>query len=127
MKDSIQDILKAFPPQVVRLLARTGKGSSTRRLTHKEVALRSGLSYRRVRDLSGFESWGSVTIADADAFMRGCGVTLRNLWRHRSYLRRSLDPRQCAKPLAFATRRGLAQRPPSPIALVEAALSGRRA
>lgn len=125
MSDTVTSLLGAFTPQVVRLLARTGKGKAARRLTHHEVAKLSGLSYERVRDLSALDSWEKVAIGEADRFMSGCGVNLRNLWRHRAFLRRTLDPRRTARPLAFA-RRGGAQKPPPPGALVAAALTGAR-
>ena len=126
MKDTISEMLSAFPPSVIRLLARVGKGKASRRMTHEDIAKASGLSYEKVRDLSAMHSWAKVSIADADAFMRGCGVTLRNLWRHRYFLRRSLDPRKTGTPLAFTSRRGVAQKPPPPEMLVAAALSHHR-
>lgn len=126
MKDTISEMLGAFPPQIIRLLAREGKGRGAKRLTHHDIAKRSGLSYEKVRDLSLLKSWDRVSIGDADAFMRGCGVTLRNLWRHRYFLRRSLDPRKTVSPLSFTSRRGAAQKPPPPELLVAAALSRTR-
>ena len=126
MKDTISQLLEAFPPQIIRLLAREGKGRGAKRLTHQDVAKRSGLSYEKVRDLSLLKSWDRVSIGDADSFMRGCGVTLRNLWRQRYFLRRSLDPRKTSNPLSFTKRRGATQKPPSPELLVAAALSRSR-
>lgn len=126
MKDTIQSTLESFPPTVIRLLARTGTGNGSRRLTHHEIAERGGLTYEKVRELSAMDSWAKVHIGDADAFLRGCGVTLRNLWKHRAFLRRSLDPRRTREPLAYAKRRGAGQRPPAPEILVAAALSRGR-
>lgn len=126
MKETISEMLSAFPPCVIRLLAREGKGRGAKRLTHEDIAKRSGISYEKVRDIAALKSWDKVAIADADAFMRGCGVTLRNLWRHRYFLRRSLDPRKTSNPLSFTKRRGAAQKPPSPELLVAAALSRTR-
>ncbi len=126
MKETISELIGAFPPCVIRLLARQGKGRGAKRLTHEDIAKLSGLSYEKVRDIAALKSWNKVSIADADAFMRGCGVTLRNLWRHRYFLRRSLDPRKTVIPLSFTKRRGAAQRPPSPELLVAAALSRSR-
>ena len=111
---------------MVRLLARRGAGNLSRRLTHHDIAEISGLSYAKVRSLSGMNDWSTVTIGDADAFMHACGVTLKNLWRQRFFLRRSPDPRKTSKPLAYASRKGRAQAPPTPAALVEAALSSGR-
>ena len=126
VKNTITELLESFPPCVIRLLAREGKGRGAKRLTHEDIAKRSGLSYEKVRDISPMKSWDKVAIADADAFMKGCGVTLRNLWRHRYFLRRSLDPRKTVNPLSFTKRRGAAQKPPSPELLVAAALSRTR-
>ena len=42
MKDTISQLLEAFPPQIIRLLAREGKGRGAKRLTHQDVAKRSG-------------------------------------------------------------------------------------
>ncbi len=126
MKETISELIGAFPPCVIRLLARQGKGRGAKRLTHEDIAKRSGISYEKVRDIAALKSWDKVSIADADAFMRGCGVTLRNLWRHRYFLRRSLDPRKTVSPLSFTKRRGAAQKPPSPELLVAAALSRTR-
>ena len=126
MKETISELIGAFPPCVIRLLARQGKGRGAKRLTHEDIAKLSGLSYEKVRDIAALKSWDKVSIADADAFMRGCGVTLRNLWRHRYFLRRSLDPRKTVIPLSFTKRRGAAQKPPSPELLVAAALSRTR-
>ena len=126
MKDTISQMLSAFPPQIIRLLAREGKGRAESEGLKQAIAKRSGLSYEKVRDLSLLKSWDKVSIGDADAFMRGCGVTLRNLWRHRYFLRRSLDPRKTVSPLSFTSRRGAAQKPPAPELLVAAALSRAR-
>lgn len=126
MSRYLSDILSDFPPKIVRLLARTGRGSGSRRLTHEEVAKRSGLAYQRVRVLSAMSGWSGVPIDVADAFLRGCGVSLDNLWRHRAFLRRSLDPRITRRPLAYATKLGVPTAPPDPAALVAAAMNGRR-
>lgn len=126
MKETISELLAAFPPCVIRLLARQGKGRGAKRLTHDDIAKRSGISYEKVRDIAALKSWDRVAIADADAFMKGCGVTLSNLWRHRYFLRRSLDPRKTVSPLSFTKRRGATQKPPSPELLVAAALSRTR-
>ena len=126
MTDTIAKLLADFPPNVVRMLARSGNGKAARRLTHEEVVKSSGLTYARVRTISGLTSWRGVTIEEADAFMGACGVTLANLWRHRAYLRRSLNPRITKSPLHYTLRLGVPTRPPAPSALVAAAVGGRR-
>jgi hypothetical protein len=123
LKDFIGETLAAFPPNLIRVLARTGRGNATRNLTHDEVAKRSGLNRSKVRQLSALSSWDRVAIADADAFLRGCNVTLRSLWKQRAFLRRSLDPRETSTPLAYAVRGRRVPRPPSAETLVKAALS----
>lgn len=123
---TLHDILHAFPPNIVRLLARKGRGRGVVRLTHEEVSKESGLCYEKVRDLSSRRSWDDVTIAEADAFMRGCGVSIGTLWRQRAFLKRSLNPLHTSEPLAFASRRGRATAPPLPAELVAAALSRSR-
>lgn len=71
-------------------------------------------------------NWDKVPVWQADAFMRGCGVTLDNLWRHRAYLRRALDPRLTANPLRYAQKRGESTKAPPPDELVAAAIGGAR-
>ena len=71
MKETISELLAAFPPCVIRLLARQGKGRGAKRLTHDDIAKRSGISYEKVRDIAALKSWDRVAIADADAFMKG--------------------------------------------------------
>lgn len=93
-------------------------------MTTAEVAKASGLGHRRVRTLSSLSSWDGVTISDADAFMRGCGVTIDTLWRQSAYLRRSLDLTKTRRPLAFTL--GARQSAPDPASLVEAAIGRRR-
>ena len=64
MKNTITELLESFPPCVIRLLAREGKGRGAKRLTHEDIAKRSGLSYEKVRDISPMKSWDKVAIAD---------------------------------------------------------------
>ena len=123
MKDFIGETLAAFPPNLIRVLARTGRGAASKNMTHDDVAQRSGLKKSKVRQLSALRSWDRVAIADADAFLKGCNVTLRSLWKQRAFLKRSLDPRVTATPLAYAVRGKRVPRPPSAETLVRAALS----
>jgi hypothetical protein len=121
----ITELLADFPPCVVRLLARRGRGFGARRLTHEEVATAGGLSARAVRRISSKLNWSELTIGEADRFLLGCGIRNHSdLWRHRAFLRRSLDPRKTGRPLASLTkrRRGRSQKAPPPELLVRAAL-----
>lgn len=122
---TITSILDGFPPRLIRFLARTGRGYGSRRLTHQDVADASGLPYVKVVRISKMSDWSNVTIAEADAFMRGCGIDLSSLPRQRFYLKRSLDPRITSEPTRFAVRksRGVLMRPPSAEMLVRAATS----
>lgn len=126
VKDTIGETLAAFPPNLVRMLARTGRGRGARNLTHDEVAKRSGLNRSMVREISAMASWEKVAIGDADRFLRGCGVSLSNLWRQRAFLRRSLDPRVTQRPLSYVARGKRAPKPPSAEVLAGAALSWTR-
>lgn len=47
-----------------------------RPLCHRAIARRSGLSPSKVHRISKLQYWDSVTLADAEAFARGCGFKL---------------------------------------------------
>lgn len=122
---TLASILGSFTPCVVRMLARKGKGAGSVQLTHIEVAHASGLALAKVRRISRLTSWDSVTVGDADKFMRGCGINIATLWRHRAFLRRTLDPRQTKTPLHFATsnkKHGAPNIAPPPTTIVNAAI-----
>jgi len=66
------DFLDQFPPSVVRLLARTGRGRAVRWISDEEVAIGSGLTLDRVNQLKVMPAWDRVPLADIRAFCRGC-------------------------------------------------------
>lgn len=62
-----------FPPYLVRLSARKGRGHKT--LTCREIARASGLSKSLVAEISVQNSWDGL-LNHCDDFCRGCGVDL---------------------------------------------------
>jgi hypothetical protein len=75
---TIQERLDRFPPVACRILARAPKPSGgVRALTDAEIAAGSGrLSVKDVARLSRLTAWDTVPIADAFAFLKGCGVQI---------------------------------------------------
>lgn len=61
-----------LPPVAVRLLARTNHGY--RGLSHKEIALRSGIPKTTVADLSFKTTWAGIPVDVIDRFATACGV-----------------------------------------------------
>jgi hypothetical protein len=72
-------------PKRCRLVARDGK----RPRSSLEIALKSGLSLRKVERLSVRETWAGVPIETIMAFREGCGITMANENRHIQYLVRT--------------------------------------
>lgn len=69
-------ILNSHPPCLIRLLARrklTRTGKQVRAISAAEVAIASGLSLDRVLEISPLISWETVTVAEAERFVLGCG------------------------------------------------------
>ena len=64
-----------------------------RALTNRELAKKSGLSLKRVGEISKKTSWGSVNIRQAASFTEACGVDTVNQWRVRKYLLRREGPK----------------------------------
>lgn len=80
--------LDEIPPPLCRLIARS-KGHQPRILTITEIAAASGLPWQRVAWIARQKSFASVTVADADKFRLGCGITPENEKRHREFIRRN--------------------------------------
>jgi len=81
--------LDRVPPNLCRVLAR----DEGRALTNRQIAKRSGLSLKRVGEISKKKSWGSVNIRQATEFTEACGVDTVNQWRVRKYLLRREGPK----------------------------------
>jgi hypothetical protein len=76
--------LDKLPPNLVRVLARDGRRS----LSNKDISSRSGLTVKRVGQISRMKSWGGLQVSEAAAFTEACGVDLINQSKTRKYLMR---------------------------------------
>jgi len=76
--------LDKLPPNLVRVLARDGRRS----LSNKSIAAKSGLTVKRIGQISRMRSWGGLQISEAAAFAEACGVDLVNQAKTRKYLMR---------------------------------------
>ena len=76
--------LDKLPPNLVRVLARDGRRS----LSNKSIAAKSGLTVKRIGQISRMRSWGGLQISEAAAFAEACGVDLINQAKTRKYLMR---------------------------------------
>ena len=79
---------QAFPPVLVRILARKPHGPP---MSNVEIANRSGLSPAQVHDVSFTLSWDHVDFRTMRQFMAGCGIDLErreHLNRAQTYLRK---------------------------------------
>jgi len=85
---SLTEYLDRLTPVQCYLIARH-LNSRGRRIPTWEIAVLSGLSKQKVVWISRQKSWRSISVGDAEAFMRGCGVTLSNRFRHLLYLKRT--------------------------------------
>lgn len=63
--------LDRLPPAVVRILAK----HNGRLMTDAQLMAKTGWGLRRVRTVAGKGSWASVTVKDADTFLRACGLS----------------------------------------------------
>tara|TARA_R100000900_G_scaffold84844_4_gene66766 strand:- start:6 stop:374 length:369 start_codon:yes stop_codon:yes gene_type:complete len=83
----ILNMVKHFdklPPYLCRVLARKGRKA----LTNQDISNVSGLTVKRVGEISRLKSWGSVPLAQINAFAKACGVDLINQSNVRKYLKR---------------------------------------
>lgn len=76
--------LNQLPPNLVRVLARAG----SRSLSNKDISRKSGLTVKRVGQISRMRSWVTCTVAEVDSFSAACGVDLINQSNTRKYLMR---------------------------------------
>jgi len=76
--------LDRLPPNLVRVLARDGGRS----LSNKDIAAMSGLSVKRIGQISKMKSWGRLQVSEVAAFAAACGVDLVNQSKTRKYLMR---------------------------------------
>lgn len=81
MKPTPEERLQRFPPIFLRLLARHQHGEAK---TIREIAWQGKLDEMLALTISRLASWDTVRIADAFAFMRGCGI---NVFEPRDYRR----------------------------------------
>lgn len=65
-------IIKDFPPPLVRLMARTCENDEVRGISDQEVAIGSGLTLERVREIAYMKNWDTVTIDEMRRFFAGC-------------------------------------------------------
>jgi hypothetical protein len=65
-------MFQAFPPIMVRLMARSGRGRGSRGLTTEEIALTGELDLQRVKWIECQTSWKKIDLIEAEAFCRGC-------------------------------------------------------
>lgn len=85
--------LRQYPPFVCRVIARRtvvvdGKRSVVP-VSAMDISRASGLSIKRVHWISRQVTWGGVTLADAVAFLNGCGLINQPVWRLRWFLVRA--------------------------------------
>ncbi len=66
-------VLGDFPPPKVRLLAKLpGGGRSVLAISDAELAINSGLTLDRVREISYSTNWDSISLAEMRAFFTAC-------------------------------------------------------
>jgi len=85
----IQHKLNKLPPYLCRVIARD-MSSRGNPLTTAQIADVSGLSKQKVNHISELTSWETVTIGDAESFLKGCGITKLNFRRHVAYVGRTI-------------------------------------
>lgn len=76
--------LDKLPPNLVRVLARNGGKS----LSNRDISAKSGLTVKRIGQISRMGSWGGLQVSEAAAFAAACGVDLINQAKTRKYLMR---------------------------------------
>jgi|TARA_Y100000310_G_scaffold11165_1_gene11749 hypothetical protein len=76
--------LDKLPPNLVRVLARDGRKS----LSNRDIAAKSGLTVKRIGQISRMRSWSGLQISEAASFAEACGVDLINQAKTRKYLMR---------------------------------------
>lgn len=64
--------LEDFPPVMVRLMGRTGRGRGARALTTEEIATGADLPASRILAIGQKTDWKGVDVTEVEAFCRGC-------------------------------------------------------
>lgn len=82
--DTALDHMDKIPPNLCRILARKGRIA----MTNKEIADASGLTIKRVGEISRQTSWSKIDVGQASAFAAACGINLINQGQVRKYLMR---------------------------------------
>ncbi len=104
-------ILNEFPPPVIRMAARSGRGKP---MTLKEIAHNSGLSLSMATWVSQQDCWNGVEVWAVDDFLRGCGYEFTDLSKLRKYLRRTSKSKD--RPFSHLSSKKLTKRQLSAIA-----------
>lgn len=82
--DTVLVHMDKVPPNLCRVLARKGRKA----MTNQEISDASGLTIKRVGEISKLTSWGKVDVGQASAFAAACGVDLIKQGQVRKYLMR---------------------------------------
>lgn len=104
-ESSLLKQLDKMAPFVVYALARS-QSRRRQRPRLDDLARSAGMSERTFIRIARKFSWGSVKVADVDAFARACGVDLLRQMKTRNYLRHSLTykrPLAHLSPVQLAT------------------------
>jgi hypothetical protein len=83
--DTLLIHMDKIPPNLCRVLARNGRLAKT----NKEISEASGLTLKRVGEISRLTTWAKVDVNHASAFAAACGVDLVNQGQVRKYLLRT--------------------------------------
>ena len=76
--------LDKLPPNLVRLIARDGRKA----LSNRYIARKSGLSLKKIGQISKMKTWADLQEGEAAAFADACGADLITQAKTRKYLMR---------------------------------------
>lgn len=98
-----------IPPFLCRVIARRKNGWTLKSI--REIAELSGIPKSKVALIAVMKTWDDVTLSQADAFARACGVDLMNPkphknWLVKSNLRAVIRARKPQRELIMRTFRG---------------------
>jgi hypothetical protein len=85
---SVLELLDRITPAQCRAIARSMASKGTP-LTMVQIAATAGMTIGRAQWIARQQSWELIPVGDAQRFMLGCGITLRNQRRHLFYIRRT--------------------------------------
>jgi hypothetical protein len=88
MNASLLEFLDRLTPVQCYVVARR-LDSRGRRISASEIARATGLSLQQVSWIGHQKTWRNIPVGQAEAFMRGCGITLTNRCRHLAYIKRT--------------------------------------